>query len=68
MFRAKAVLTSESHKTMQKDFNIFAGPDFFMFKAYRVYLEFPKFVQGEKYTLEIFENEHSLGKVDFSFK
>lgn len=33
-----------------------------------VYFEFPKFVQGEKYTLEIFENEHSLGKVDFSFK
>ncbi len=68
MFRAKAVLTSESHKIMQKDFNIFAGPDFFMFKAYRVYFEFPELVHGEKYTLEIFENQQSLGKVDFSFK
>lgn len=68
MFRAKAVLTSESHKTIQKDFNIFAGPDFFMFKVYRVYFEFPELVHGEKYTLEIFENQQSLGKVDFSFK
>ncbi len=68
MFKVKAVLTSESDKTMQKDFNIFAGPGFFMFKSYRVYFEFQELVHGEKYTLEIKKNEQTLGKVDFSFK
>ncbi len=68
MFKIKAVLTSESDKSMNKDFNIFAGPGFFMFKTYRVYFEFPELVHGEKYVLEIKKDEQILGKVQFSFK
>ncbi len=68
MFKIKAVLTSESDKSIHKDFNIFAGPGFFMFKSYRVYFDLPELVQGEIYTLEIRKDEQILGKVKFSFK
>ncbi len=68
MFKIKAVLTSESDKSTHKDFNIFAGPGFFMFKSYRVYFDLPELVQGEKYTLEIKKDEQVLGKVKFSLK
>ncbi|WP_024833487.1 hypothetical protein [Ruminiclostridium josui] len=68
MFRIKVVLTSESGKTMKKDFNIFAGPSFFMFKSYQMYFELPEIVLGEKYTIEISKNEQIQGKVKFSFK
>ena len=68
MFKIKAVLTSESDKSIHKDFNIFAGPGFFMFKSYRVYFDLPELVHWEKYVLEIKKNEQILGKVEFAIK
>lgn len=68
MLNIKAVLTSMSDKSMHKDFNIFAGPGFFMFKSYRVYFDLPELTHGEKYVLEIKKNEQIIGKVEFSFK